>query len=68
MHWVAHGGSFSSLMLGRIELAQVSKARASEYWFYTLKFTQGEERDAYSELTETAAKAVCVTHALKVLA
>lgn len=55
-------------MLGRIELAQVSKARASEYWFYTLKFTQGEERDAYSELTETAAKAVCVTHALKVLA
>ena len=68
LRWITHDNTFASLMLGRMELAQISKGRASDDWFYTLRFCEVGERASFSELTETSAKAVAEAHAAKVLA
>jgi len=68
LRWVEHDPVFSSLMIGRVELAQISKGRATDYWFYTLFFCEKGERHCGSELSMSAAKARCEEHAQKVIA
>lgn len=67
LRWVEHDPTFASLMLGRIELAQISKGQGSEHWFYTLRFPLAGERACYSTGNEADAKAVAEAHARKVL-
>ena len=67
LRWITHDKHFHSLMLGRIEIAQINKARTTDDWFYYLRFTQGSEQASFSEPNEENAKAVCVAHAAKVL-
>ncbi len=67
LRWVPHDATFSSLMLGRIEIAQVSRGDTGDVWFYTLRFCKSDERMCYSEPTEEAAKAICEAHVEKAL-
>jgi hypothetical protein len=64
--WIEHDPAHHSLMLGRIDLAQLSQG-TSGHWFYHLKFTDGE-RQSYSCATKVDAVAVCEAHGRKVIA
>lgn len=68
LRWERRSTGFFALVLGRIEIAQISKATASENWFYTLRFCAAGERASYSVPTEAEAKAIAEHHAARVLA
>ena len=67
VRWVEHEPGFLSLMIGRVELAQISRG-TSGHWFWHLGFCRGDERVAYSAPTEAEAREVAEAHARKVLA
>jgi hypothetical protein len=67
VQWKWHDRNFASLMLGRIELAQIAQGDAGGHWFWTLRFTKPGETASYSSLTEYEAIKVCQEHARKVL-
>lgn len=66
LRWVWHDKTFASLMLGRVQLAQVSGS--PNCWSYTLFFTKPGERPSYSAPTCVEAMREALTHAEKVLA
>ena len=66
--WVEVEPGFRRLMLGRIELAQLARGRATGDWFYDLRFCQGEELSSGPRPTEAEAAGVAALHAAKVLA
>jgi hypothetical protein len=68
LRWKWRTPTFARLMLGRIELAQISKGAASGDWFWTLRFTEAGERPCFSAPTEDEARRICEEHARKVLA
>ena len=59
--------NFYRLMIGRIEVAQMSKGNATDHWFYTLRFCNETETASFSMPTEAEARAICETHAKKIL-
>lgn len=66
--WVEHQPGFLSLMLGRIELAQIYRgAEHFGFWYWTLMFSQNDERKSFSAPTEQEARAVAEEHARKVI-
>jgi hypothetical protein len=70
IRWVEHEPGFLSLMLGRVELAQISRG-TSGHWFWSLRLCQVRqlgERVSSSSPTEAEARAVAEEHARKVLA
>ena len=67
LRWVWHTKDFASLRVGRIELAQISKAASSEIWFYTLRFGVQDERRIWSEPTQIAAMHTAEKHAERVI-
>lgn len=67
LRWEWHDPTFASLMLGRIELAQINQGRVTGDWFWTLRFTEGDERPSFSSLGEHEAQQVCEEHARRVL-
>ena len=66
--WVWRDETFAQLMLGRIKMAQVSKATATDNCFYSLFYARPGERPGYSAPTQTEAMAACEAHAWRVLA
>ena len=67
LHWTAHSPGFKSLMLGRIELAQISGGNATSDWFWTLRFCDEGERSSFSAPTEDEARDIAEAHARRVL-
>jgi len=65
--WVKHEEGFSSLMLGRIELAQISRSRNSDNCLCILSFTRDQEQKLFHVPSEADAKRVCEKHANKVI-
>ena len=64
--WVWHSDTFASLMLGRVQLAQVS--HGASHWSWTLFFCERGERSKYSSENKAVAVATAEAHARKVLA
>lgn len=69
LRWVQHASDFASLMLGRVELAQITRGNtaAGGHWFWTLRFCRTGERPCFSAPTESEARAVAEEHARKVI-
>lgn len=67
LRWLDHDPTFSSLMIGRIELAQISKSITTDDWFYTLRFCVTGEKSSYSSISKSAAKSISEAHAERVL-
>jgi len=67
LRWVWRDDTFASLMLGRIQLAQISKATASHHWFYTLFVVEPGERASYSAPDRETAMRAAQEHAGKVM-
>ncbi len=67
VRWVWHTDDFASLMVGRIQLAQISQGAASRDWYWTLYFCEPGERPSYSSEDQGSAIAVAEAHARKVL-
>ena len=65
--WVWHSDGFASLMLGRVQLAQISLG-TSGHWSWTLFFCRPDERSTYSSKDKAVAMATAAAHAEKVLA
>jgi hypothetical protein len=65
--WKWHNPSFASLLFGRVELAQIHCGVASRQWFWTLRFTEGDEVPSHSAPILEDAQQVCIDHARKVL-
>jgi hypothetical protein len=65
--WKWHDETFASLMLGRVQLAQISRG-SSRHWSWTLFFCDRGERPTYSSEDKGEAMAVAEDHARKVLA
>lgn len=66
--WVWHADDFASLMLGRVQIAQISQGAASRHWFWTLFFCEAGEKPSYSSEDKRTAMLVAEAHARKVLA
>ena len=67
--WVWHDETFASLMMGRIQIAQVSQGTSrSGHWRWTLLFCTHEERSFYASPDKAVAMATAESHAQKVLA
>ena len=66
--WVWHADDFASLMLGRVQLAQISHGKSSGYWSWALFFCKPDERSGYSSKDKALAMAAAEAHAAKVLA
>ena len=66
--WVWHADDFASLMLGRIQIAQISHCKGSGYWSWALFFCTPNERSGYSSKDKARAIAEAEAHAAKVLA
>ena len=47
--WVSHDVTFASLMLGWIELAQITQGQATSDWFWTLRFCRDGEKITESD-------------------
>lgn len=65
--WIWHDLDFASLMLGRIQIAQISRGAASGHWYWTLFFCRDGERPSYSAEDKSTAIAVCEAHARKII-
>lgn len=65
--WVWHADDFASLMLGRIQIAQISYGKGCGYWSWTLFFCAADERSGYSSKDKASAVAAAEAHATKVL-
>ncbi len=65
--WVWHADDFASLMLGRIQIAQISYGKGSGYWSWALFFCKPGERAGYSTKDKARAMAEAEAHAQKVL-
>lgn len=63
--WVWHHDTFASLMIGRVQLAQVSGS--PNCWSYTLFHVRPGERPGYSAPTRDEAMRAAQAHAGKVL-
>ena len=64
--WERRSPDLQTLRLGRIELAQLSRARSGE-WFVTLWFTRDYDGPSVSCATESTARALAEAHARRVL-
>jgi len=65
-HWVWNSDTFASLMLGRVQLAQIS--RGATTWSWTLFFCRSDERSFYGAKDKAVAMETAEAHARKVLA
>ena len=65
--WVWHHDDFGSLMLGRIQLAQVTRISSYGHWYWTLFFCKEGERISYSNAMRDIAVQTAEDHAKKVL-
>ena len=68
LRWLAHSDDFASLMLGRIEIAQASKARSSGTWFLSLRFCEASQNPNPCAPSREGAEAIAEAHARDVLA
>lgn len=64
--WVWHEPGFASLMIGRVQLAQVSHGATT--WAWTLFFCEKGERSTYADEDKAVAMQAAEDHARKVLA
>ena len=67
LEWRWHTTTFASLMVGRVELAQISNSSTTNDWFYTLRFTKNGERSAGSKENKAAAMTLCIDYATNIL-
>ncbi len=61
--WVWHTETFASLMLGRIQLAQISYSPGSDYWYWTLFFCKKNEKSSFATKSKSEAMSIAELHA-----
>lgn len=66
LRWKLHSDDFASLMLGRVQVAQISRGTSGN-WYWHLFFCRPPERESYGDASRDVAIAEAESHARKIL-